>query len=463
MGTGSRAEVGPERPRLLDRLSLRTRMVLITAAAVVLIVAAGGVLLVTSVRSGLIDTADQLGEAEAEQIATLARQGTLPAELAPAHDVEVAAQVFRDGQVVSATGNATGFGFFDVPAQLPGADQVVDVARLPHDEGGPFRVTALGTATPQGPTTVVVAVDVEAIHDAVAAFVRDGLLALMLLTLAVGAVSWLVIGRTLAPVDAISRQAGLITAKRLDQRVPEPRARDEIRRLARTINDMLTRLEQSARRQERFVADAAHELRTPLATLRLRLETALNRADPAADEQLLPDLLGETLRLGSLVDELLLLARSDAGRLAAQVEPVDLDEVVTAVVASSQDRKVAVRAAEIEPLQVLGEPALLKQVVRNLVENAVRHARSRVDVALTADSSSAVITVDDDGPGIPPDARTEVFQRFVRLDDSRTRDQGGVGLGLAIVDEIVKLHAGSVQVTESPAAGARLRVRLPVG
>jgi signal transduction histidine kinase len=264
-------------------------------------------------------------------------------------------------------------------------------------------------------------------------------------------------------VDANSRRAGQITGRRLDQRVPEPRTHDEIRRLARTINDMLARLEQSARRQERFVADAAHELRTPLATLRLRLETALDRPHPAADRELLPDLLGETLRLGSLVEELLLLARSDAGRLAPQVEPVDLDEVVTSVVASTQDRKVTVREAEIQPVQVLGEPALLEQVVRNLVENAARHARNQVDVSLTVDAATAVITVDDDGPGIPGDARTEVFERFVRLDDARDRDQGGVGLGLAIVDEIVKLHSGSVQVTESPAAGARLRVRLPAG
>lgn len=448
---------------MLERLSLRTRMVLITAAAVVLMVAAGGVLLVTSVRGGLIDTADQLGEAEAEQIALGARHGTLPAELAAAEDLEVAAQVLRNGEVVSATGNATTPGFFDVPSQPPGTDHVVDAATLPHIEGGPFRVVALGTTTPQGPATVVVAVDAEAIHDAVTAFVREGLVALALLTLAVAAVSWLVIGRTLAPVDAISRQAGLINGKRLDQRVPEPRAHDEVRRLARTINDMLTRLEQSARRQERFVADAAHELRTPLATLRLRLETALDRPDPAADEQLLPDLLGETLRLGSLVDELLLLARSDAGRLAVQVEPVDLDEVVTAVVASTQDREVAVREAEVQPVQVLGEPALLEQVVRNLVENAARHATSQVDVSLIADAANAVITVDDDGPGIPAEARREVFERFVRLDDARGRDQGGVGLGLAIVDEIVKLHSGSVQATESPAAGARLRVRLPTG
>jgi signal transduction histidine kinase len=264
-------------------------------------------------------------------------------------------------------------------------------------------------------------------------------------------------------VDAISRRAELITGQRLEQRVPEPRAHDEIRRLARTINDMLTRLELSARRQDRFVADAAHELRTPLATLRLRLETALARGKPDADEDLLPDLLAETLRLSSLVEQLLLLARSDAGRLTVQAAPVDLDDVVTDVVRANQDRKIAVREREVQPVQVLGEPALLEQVVRNLVDNAVRHARNQVDVSLTTDAANAVITVDDDGPGIPTDARSEVFERFVRLDDSRGRASGGVGLGLAIVDEIVKLHSGTVQVTDSPASGARLRVSIPAG
>lgn len=461
MVTSSGNESGDDRPRWLGRLSLRSRMVLIAATAVATIVAAGGVLLVTSVRSGLFDTADQLGEAQADQLAQLARRQNLPAELSPAHEVEVAAQVVRGGRVISATSNAGSPSFFDVPVQKPGSDTVVDVARLPGQEGGPFRVTALGTQTPRGPVTIFVAVDVESVDDAMSTFVRYGVVALVLMTLAVGGVCWLVIGRTLAPVDAISRQAEHITGRRLDERVPEPRPHDEIRRLARTINDMLARLELSARQQDRFVADAAHELRTPLATLRLRLETALDRADPVSDEELLPDLLGETLRLGSLVDELLLLARSDAGRLAAQVEPVDLDDVVTSVVASTQDRRVAVREGEMQPVQVLGEPALLEQVVRNLVENAVRHARAEVDVSLTASPASAVITVDDDGPGIPPDARSEVFERFVRLDDSRARDQGGVGLGLAIVDEIVRLHDGTVEISKSPRAGARFRVLLP--
>ena len=463
MVTSSSPDVSDERPRWFDRLTLRSRMVLVAAVAVALVVAAVGVLVITSVREGLIDTADQLGEAQAEQLAELARQGTLPPKLVASHDLVVAAQVVRDGRVISATDNATAPGLFHMPQQPPGSDEVADIARLPVDEGGPFRVTAFGTRTPEGPATVFVAVDVEGVNDAVAAFIRDGVVALVLVILAVSVICWLVIGRTLSPVDAISRRAELITGQRLEQRVPEPRAHDEIRRLARTINDMLTRLELSARRQERFVADAAHELRTPLATLRLRLETALARGNPQADEELLPDLLTETLRLSSLVEQLLLLARSDAGRLTTHASPVDLDDVVSDVVRANQNRKVAVREKDVQPAQVVGEPALLEQVVRNLVDNAVGHATSQVDVSVTADPTKAVITVDDDGPGIPFDNRSEVFERFVRLDDSRGRASGGVGLGLAIVHEIVRLHSGTVQVTDSPSAGARFQVSLPVG
>jgi signal transduction histidine kinase len=437
-------------------------MVLVAASAVAAVVAVGGVLVLTSVRAGLIDNADRLGRAQAEQIGQLARSGPLPVRLVSSHGLEVAAQVVQAGTVVSATGNAAAPGFFGLPPQQPGTRRVVGIDRLPLDGDGPFRVTSLGVQTPRGPATVFVAVTVEGTDDAVGAFVQDGLVGLVALTLAVAGICWLVIGRTLAPVDAITRRAGLITGQRLDQRVPEPRTRDEIGRLARTINDMLTRLELNARRQERFVADAAHELRTPLATLRLRLETALDRGDPAADPELLPDLLSETLRLGSLVEGLLLLARSDAGRLTAQLRPVDLDDVVNDVVAAAQGRRTAVRDRDVQPVQVLGEPALLEQVVRNLVDNAARHARDRVDVSLARDDGGAVLTVDDDGSGIPPEARRQVFERFVRLEEARERSAGGVGLGLAIVDEIVRLHAGTVEVTESPAAGARLRVRLPM-
>jgi signal transduction histidine kinase len=453
--------VSADRPRWHERISLRLRMVLIAAVAVAVVVTLGGALVLLAVRAELIDTADNVAEARADQIVDLAQRGKLPAELVSDDDLEAAAQVVREGDVVAATQNAQGPGFFDVPAQRPGFEEVFEVSRLPIDDDGPYRVTAVGTETPLGDATVFVAVDVEDIEEALAALVSYGVIGLVFLLLAVSAVCWVVIGRTLAPVDAISQRAELVTGQRLDQRVPVPPAKDEVHRLARTINDMLTRLELSARRQERFVADAAHELRTPLATLRVRLETALARGRAEADAQLLPDLLAETVRLSSLVDQLLMLARSDAGIMRPGVTPVDLDDLVRDVVASNQQQVVTVRLDVLHPVQVRGEPTLLEQVVRNLVENAARHARTSVDVSVSSEQDDAVLTVDDDGPGIPQQARTDVLHRFVRLNGSRQRSDGGVGLGLAIVDEIVRLHAGTVEIAESPAHGARLCVRLP--
>jgi signal transduction histidine kinase len=443
------------------RLTLRSRMVLVAAASVAAVVVAGGALTMLAVRAQLIETADDIGAGRAEQIATLAARGALPKRLVLADDLEAAAQVVRDGEVISSTHFAAGRGLFRLPEQPVDSDTVLEVDRLPVDDDGPYRVTARGTRTPLGNATVYVAVDIEDINEAMTAFITGGAVGLALLVVAVSIVCWIVIGRTLAPVDAISQQAELITGQRLDQRVPVPPAKDEVHRLARTINDMLTRLELSARKQERFVADAAHELRTPLASVRVRLETALARGRTDTDRQLVPDLLAETLRLSSVVDQLLLLARSDAG-IVTRATPVDLDDVVRDVLSGLPGSSVTVRTGFVEPAQVQGEAGLLEQVTRNLVENGVRHAKSAVEVSLRREGEHAVLTVDDDGPGIPRLARSEVFHRFVRLDEDRGRDGGGVGLGLAIVDAIVRLHSGTVEVSDSPAGGARLTVQIPL-
>jgi signal transduction histidine kinase len=274
-------------------------------------------------------------------------------------------------------------------------------------------------------------------------------------------VLWVVIGRTLAPVTAIRTRADAITGADLHRRVPEPVGRDEISDLARTINAMLGRLEASAKQQESFVADAAHELRSPIASLQARLETVLN-ADVPPDETVIRDLLHETVRMARLVDHLLLLARSDAGTMGADQHPVDLDEVIREAVTTVGRSTIPVRTTDVSPVQVQGQPALLEHVVTNLIENAERYAASSIDVSLAGNHRYAVLTVDDDGPGIPEDRRDEVLQRFVRIDESRERGTGGAGLGLAIVSEIVRIHGGKIEVTDSPSGGARIRVLLPL-
>ncbi len=452
---------GRDRPR--RQMSLRSRMVLVATSLVAVVVALTGLLVGVAIRTELVHNADDVAEVRAEQFADMARAGVLPAHLKKADEFEAAVQVVRGHRVISSTSNARGLDFFGLPPEPVDDDTVVPVDHLPIDDDGPFRVTALGTRTPQGHATVYVAVDVEDIGEFLATLARKGAVGLTVLLAVFALALWLVLGRTMGSVEAIRRRAELITGRRLNQRVPEPATRDEIFRLARTLNDMLDRLEGSAKRQERFVADAAHELRTPLTTLRTRLETAMLRNDPDPDPALLPQLWSEAVRMGSLVDQLLLLARSDAGTLPFLDHPVDLDDVLRDVLTSTPTGALTVRTRRLEPVQVRGNAALLEQVVRNLVENAVRHAMSGVDLWLTSDGTTAVVTVDDDGPGIAPADRAEVFHRFVRLDDSRDRSRGGVGLGLAIVAEIVRIHSGSVEVAESPAGGARFTVRLPAG
>jgi signal transduction histidine kinase len=166
--------------------------------------------------------------------------------------------------------------------------------------------------------------------------------------------------------------------------------------------------------------------------------------------------------MGRLVDHLLLLARSDAGTISADKAPVDLDEVVRDSIASVETTGVPVTTNNVEPVQVSGQPALLEHVVTNLLDNAGRYADSSIDVSLHANARHAILMVDDDGPGIPEHLRDDVLQRFVRVDESRERGSGGAGLGLAIVTEIVRVHEGEIEITESPSGGARVRVLLPL-
>ena len=275
--------------------------------------------------------------------------------------------------------------------------------------------------------------------------------------LSVATLTWVSVGRALRPVEAI--RARVATTRDPSVRVPVPPARDEVGRLAETMNEMLARLQARQAVQRRFVADASHELRSPLATIATGLEL-LARGD--ADRDTVTALRGETARLGRLVDALLLLARADESGLRPRFEDVDLDEVAEAERLRPAGR--IVPRIEAGHVRVVGDRGQLAQVVRNLVDNACRHARSTVVVSVRRDGRGeyAALDVADDGPGVPTDQRARVFERFVRLDDARARADGGAGLGLAIVAEVVAAHGGTVDVVGSPLGGALFRVRLPL-
>jgi len=301
------------------------------------------------------------------------------------------------------------------------------------------------------------------VEHAISAATRIGAIGLSVVVGVLAAVMWLAIGRALAPVDAIRTRADAISGQNLDLRVPTPAQQDEIGRLARTVNQMLERLQHSAESQRRFVADAAHELRSPIASLRVQLETARD-GDWSGERGRVGDMLHEAARMEGLVDQLLLLARAGGDDSWLRLTTVDLDDVVdSAVSALDAVGPVTIDTSAVEPVQLICDAGLLEQVVRNLVQNATGHARENVRVSLSAvDGETAVLTVDDDGPGVPPDRRADIFERFVRLDDSRDRIQGGVGLGLAIVSEIVHAHGGRIHVGDSDLGGARFVVELPL-
>lgn len=280
---------------------------------------------------------------------------------------------------------------------------------------------------------------------------------------AIGVIVWFVAARALAPVERIRGQVDRIDSEALDQRVPTTGTGDEIDRLAGTMNRMLERVEHGYRARQRFVADASHELRSPLATIRQYAEVESAHPGASPPGELAEVVLSEGCRMQDIVEGLLLLARLDEGAAAGSAAGVvDLDDLV---IAEAQRVKVmgstAVDGRGIGPARVLGDPRLLARAVRNLVDNAARHAASTIALTTAAGGGWAAAHVDDDGPGVPEHERERVFERFTRLDEARSRDAGGSGLGLAIVREIVHAHGGRVHVETGPLGGARFTILLP--
>ncbi|MEO6325509.1 MAG: ATP-binding protein [Thermoanaerobaculia bacterium] len=305
-----------------------------------------------------------------------------------------------------------------------------------------------------------------------------GIALLVLAPLAVAASSlggyWLA-GRALAPVDAITRLAREIEASELSRRLPEPLVNDEIGRLVETFNQMIGRLEASFEGMTRFTADASHELRSPLANLQGTVEVALSLPRDAEGYRTAIQSMGEEVeRLRRIVEDLLVLARADARRLPFEREPVRLDVIAGEVVESLADRASAagirIAASVSRPVTILGDERWLRQLVFNLAENAVKFTaaarpvgqESDVRVVVTADGESALLEVLDSGPGIPEDDLDRVFERFYRVDSSRTQGPaGGFGLGLSIAAWIVKAHGGSIRAIRRAKGGTGMLVRFP--
>jgi len=282
------------------------------------------------------------------------------------------------------------------------------------------------------------------------------------LVVLVGGLAWVLVGRALKPVDSMRREVDEISHSTLHHRVAEPSSGDEVARLAHTMNAMLDRLEGAAGRQRQFVSDASHELKSPLTTIRAKVEVA-NLHPAAADwSEVGETVLSEVDRLDDMVGDLLQLARLDetGGALAARGD-VDLDELVTAEATRLRALDVVVDDSGVSAARVQGDRAALSRLVRNLIDNAARHARSKVAVSVAIEGGDAVVRVDDDGAGVAVGDRERVFDRFTRLDEGRARGAGGAGLGLALVRAVAAAHGGVVRVLDAPLGGARFETRLP--
>ncbi len=436
--------------RRTRRGRLGTVRVRTTAAAVLVVGLAlviGAVTVVTGLRTTLTDNVRTASRFRAEEVAATLKSGAEPNLTVSAQDEQLIQILDPHGRVLAASANLAGR---PAVAHLePGQSKEV---LTPVDEDR-FLVVAVAA----GPRTVLVGRALADVMESVDVLTRMFLVGIPLLLLLVGLTTWVVVGRALAPVAAIRREVDAISAVELHRRVPEPAATDEIARLARTMNRMLDRLQAARDSQRRFVADASHELRTPITTIRQYAELALAHPDRTA--ALAEPVQAEALRIQQLVDDLLTLARADEHALALRHDPVDLDDLVFAEADRLRHGGAArIDTSGVSAARLSGDEGSLRRVIGNLADNAARHAAHQVSFALAGYDGTVTLTVDDDGPGIPEPERVRVLERFVRLDDARGRGTGGSGLGLAIVAELVAAHHGQVSIGASPSGGARVTV-----
>ena len=500
---GARARRSPRIVRavrgLERRLSVRARSTLLASVIVGLALLAGSALLLGIYSAQLVGRIDDTLERQAAERAALLDQGVDPLDLVPLLRDEAMVWIgTTDGTTLAVAGPVQ-------PLSAPLPDRIGETGELyllatersaeealehgpggeaeselegdeyggrgegegsegaEHGGGSPGQVMELrvaSAATGDGSRVVVVGAQVEGITGAVGSLGRLFLIGLPPLVALVAGLTWYTTGRALGPVERIRARADEISGANLDGRVPVPEGRDEIHQLAETVNEMLARIEAHDRSLRQFTADASHELKSPVANLRTLVDTA--RFDDPAWPALRSGLTAESERLRDLVENLLYLASHDAGRPPPPRTDVALDELLfreAELVAATG--RVAVDIGGVEPAVISGAAADLGRLVRNLVDNAVRHAAARIALALEVETGAVTVVVGDDGPGVAEADRDRIFERFTRLDPARARTDGGAGLGLSIVAGIAEEHGATVSVGRSPLGGAEFRVRFP--
>ena len=442
--------VADRRPSRLG--TVRWRVTLLAAFGVALVLVVAGAVLVVVQRQVLTEQLDETLTADAGRVVASMLAGPEP-DLQVSTDDDAFVQIVTpDGEVIFATATP-------MAAQGPIAPAPEGTGQVAHTVSGQ-RVVSQRFQSDGRDLVVHVAAPLDDVDESVNALILTLVFSVPLVTAILAAVVWLLVGRTLRPVERIRTEVAGIGLRELDRRVPQPAGHDEIARLAETMNEMLDRLDVSNQQQQRFVADASHELRTPLARIRSELEVARN-GDGRVDDAAVASVLEEVDGLQRLTDDLLVLARNDAGVRDDAGRPVDLDDVVLEAVRTQPPSAVTLDTSRVSAAQVLGHREQLRRVVANLLDNALRHATRRVTLSLGERDGVVTFAVTDDGPGIPPDRQADVFERFRRVDEARAVDRGGTGLGLAIARDLVEQHGGTIGVDPAHDAGARFVVTLP--
>jgi signal transduction histidine kinase len=441
---------------LLSGVRLRVTVAAVLAVACALGVSAAvvGVVLQHDRHSVLMTTA----QVQAREVEALNQTLKPPLELPSSPTLQSGlVQVLRNGRVLAASHLLR-----DQPALWSPGDPVVqpfpDSSFAPaHD----VRIVAEPLKVGNDSATAAVVVSLDQYDRSITSVRRLLEVGLPILLAVVGLICWWMVGRALRRIEALRREVAEIAVRPGEHRVAVPATDDEVGRLARTLNSMLDRMEQLSARERRFVADASHELRSPIANIRTAVEVALHRPETADWQRVAGEVLTEDGRMGHLVEELLLLARSDEGRLLAASDGHDLLSVARRVVSSGDytgSPRVVVSGTA---ASVLVPGAYLERIIANLVDNARRFAKSRVEVVVGRQGGMATLTVRDDGPGVPESERYRVFERFVRLDEARDREHGGFGLGLAIVADLCHAYRGTIEVADGD-PGAVFLVRFPL-
>jgi signal transduction histidine kinase len=369
------------------------------------------------------------------------------------------------GDVVAATANVQGMAaaWDPVAARVaaraePSFRTVSHLALSDH----PFRVLARRVESGPGVRTLVAGKNLDDVDESVRILTTSLTLAIPAVVTLLGFLVWWLTGRVLRPVESIRSEVASIQGTELHRRVPVPGSYDEISRLARTMNEMLDRVEHAIDQQRRFVADASHELRSPLTRIRSDLEVGIAYPHTHDPDSTYRSLLADTISLQGLVDDLLFRARSESGSISRPSAPIDLDDLVLEEARRLRERgRVQVDVRAVSAARVFGDAEQLARAIRNLTSNAERHATRTVTLELRENAEHSLLVVADDGPGIPAQHHATVFKPFTRLDEARSRDAGGSGLGLAIVHDIVEHHRGTVTIASSDGEGARFVVTLP--